>query len=458
MLNRPKSKLRVNPATTCLFAGLIIFHSLGFSKTVNGFQSQLPQVQIPQIQIPGNTQPVFNNPSTNNSTQLQAYELDLQSVRSREQQIQDFRNDLKQEKFYADYLKHLEETKHYRNEYDQLTKAFSPDSFSLIKAIYIIENAYYNNTVPYDRFSKAIQLRADLVKQILKREGLDRSNNLALNYAIQKLFSQTNTYYNAKTKQSIAVPPIKYDFEDFKGQQKYDQMFVTKALASGKGQCHSMPLLYLCVAELLGAKANLSLAPEHSFIQFFDDKNRRMSFECTNGNLVSENWLMQSGFINATALKNKTYLDTLSQRKLFAQCMADLALGYQTKFGNDDFLEQIQRTIEKIDSSNLTAKILSANLSTERALAQIKAAGSPNPQQLQQYPEAYAAYLQMMYSYAALDNTGFQEMPPEMYQAWLRSVEKEKKSRQAQELQAKMQQEINILKKAKVTFIKTKRN
>jgi hypothetical protein len=456
MINRPKQKLRLNPAKTCLFAWLLLSHSLGFSQTMNGFQPQLPQVQIPQVHIPGNSQPAFNNPSANNSTQLQAYELDLQSVRNREQQMQDFRNDLKQEKFYTDYLKHLEETKHYRNAYNQLTKAFSPDSFSLIKAIYIIENAYYNNTVPYDRFLKAIQLRADLVKQILKREGLDRNNNLALNYAIQKLFSQTNTYYNPRTKQSIAVPPIKYDFEDFKGEQKYDQLFVTKALSTGKGQCHSMPLLYLCIAEVLGAKANLSLAPEHSFIQFFDDKNRRMSFECTNGNLVSENW--QSGFINATALKNKIYLDTLSQRKLFAQCMADLALGYQAKFGNDNFLEQIQKTIEKIDSSNLTAKILNANLSTERALAQIKAAGSPNPQQLQQYPEAYAAYVQMMHSYATLDNTGFQEMPPEMYQAWLRSVEKEKKSRQAQELQAKMQQEINILKKAKVTFIKAKKN
>ena len=305
---------------------------------------------------------------------------------------------------------------------------------------------------------KAIQIKADLVKQILKRERLDANNNLALNYAIQKLFSQTNYFYNAKTKQTVAVLPIRYDFEDFKGEKKYDQLFVTKALVSGKGQCHSMPLLYLCVAEVLGAKANLSLAPEHSFIQFFDDKGRRMSFECTNGNLVSENWLMQSGFINATALKNKTYLDTLSQRKLFAQCMADLALGYQSRFGNDDFLEHIRKAIVDIDSTNLTAKILDANLSTQLALNQIKSAGSPSPQDLSQCPEAYAAYQRMNESYASLDNTGFQEMPPEMYQAWLQSIEKEKKSQQAKELQAKMRQEIEILKKAKVRFIKENKN
>lgn len=450
---RPKTKLYIHLPCTSLFVGFQFFISICFSQIpATNFQGQLPQVQIPTLQ------PNYNPAATNLNGQMQVYERDLQNFKSSEQKAQDIQRSLQQEKFYRDHLKRLEETKFYRNAYSLLTQAFSPDSFSLIKAIYVVENAYYDNKLPYDKFVKSIQLKADLVKQILKREKLDAKNNLALNYAIQKLFSQTNYYYNAKTKQSIAVPPIKYDFEDFKGEKKYDQLFVTKALVSGKGQCHSMPLLYLCVAEVLGAKANLSLAPEHSFIQFFDDKGRRMSFECTNGNLVSENWLMQSGFINATALKNKTYLDTLSQRKLFAQCMADLALGYQAKFGNDEFIEQLQNKIEDIDSTNLTAKILAANLATEAALNQIKAAGSPPSQELPKYPEAYTAYQRMMTSYAVLDNTGFQEMPPERYQAWLQSIEKEKKSQQAKELQAKMKQEIDILKKAKVTFIKEKKN
>ena len=402
--------------------------------------------------------PIFNNPNQQQDRQIQQYERDLQAVNARDQQAAETKNELKQENFYRDYLAHLEETKIYRSTYNQLLKEFNPDSFSIVKATYLVENAYYNNTLPFDRFANAINARAALVKQILKREHIDPKNNTALNYGIQKLFSQPNNYSNSKTKRTITVQPVKYDFKDFKGEKDLSQVFVTKLLTSGTGQCHSMPLLYLCVAEMLGAKANLSLAPEHSFIQIFDNNGKRLSFECTNGNLVSENWLLQSGFINAAALKNKTYLDTLSQRKLFAQCLADLAIGYQKRFGYDDFLKQIQQKIEQIDSTNLSAKILNANIATVTAMNEIKAAGNPKPQDLPKYPQAYQAYQQMIESYQQLDNTGFQNIPKETYQTWRKSIKKEQQNQKTKELQRQMQREIEWLKKMKSTFQNNIRN
>jgi hypothetical protein len=402
--------------------------------------------------------PIFNNSNPQNNRQLQQYERDLQAVNARDQQMAEMQNDLKQEKFYRDYLAHLEETKYYRNTFNQLIKGFSPDSFSIIKATYLVENAYYNNTLPYDKFLNAINARAELVKQVLKREHINATNNTALNYGIQKLFSQPNNYYNPKTKKTTTIQPLKYDFKDFKGEKDFPQVFVTKLLMSGTGQCHSMPLLYLCLAETLGAKANLSLAPEHSFIQMFDNNGKRFSFECTNGNLVSENWLLQSGFINATALKNKTYLDTLSQRQLFAQCLADLAIGYQKRFGYDDFLQQIQQKIMQLDSNNLSGQMLNANIATVNAMNQIKAAGSPKPQDLPNYPEANKAYLQMQESYKQLDNTGYQEIPKDTYAAWQKSIKKEQQKQKTKELQQQMQREIEMLKKVKMTFKKDIKN
>jgi hypothetical protein len=118
---------------------------------------------------------------------------------------------------------------------------------------------------------------------------------------------------------------------------------------TGKGQCHSMPLLYLAIAEQLGAKAYLSLAPEHSFIQYFNNDNDRINFETTNGNMVSQSFMLRSGFINASALKNKTYLDTLSQRQLYAQCLADLLISYEREHGHDDFAEQMKQKIQQIN-------------------------------------------------------------------------------------------------------------
>jgi hypothetical protein len=461
-----------------------LFLTFGLTSTYGQTTNSITTPTVPSIQIPQvyKFRPVENNqftPTPNQfknisqfdntliynsqnqqqpKSQIEQYERDLQAVNARDLKLAETQKELKQEKFYRDYVAHLEETKIYRNSYTQLLNSFNPDSFSIIKATYLVENAFYNNTLPFDRFANAINARASLVKQILKREQIDPTNNTAINYGIQKLFSKPNNYYNAKTKQSTTVQPLKYDFKDFKGEKDLSQVFVTKLLMTGKGQCHSMPLLYLCLAEALGAKANLSLAPEHSFIQIFDNNNKRLSFECTNGNLVSESWLLQSGFINSTALKNKTYLDTLSQRKLFAQCLADLAIGYQKRFGNDEFLKQMQLKIEMIDSTNLTAKILNANIATVTAINQIKEAGSPKLQDLPNYPEANQAYLHMQESYNQLDNTGFQNIPKEAYQVWRKSIAKEQQSQKTKELQRRMQQEIEMLKKVKTVIINNTKN
>ena len=122
------------------------------------------------------------------------------------------------------------------------------------------------------------------------------------------MFSQNNIYYDTKTKKEFVAKKIAYDFDDFDGEKDWTKMFVTKLLQTNSGQCHSLPLLYLCIAEQLHAKAYLSLAPNHSFIQYFDSKGERKNFETTNGNLVNIIWLMQSNAISSIALKNKTYL------------------------------------------------------------------------------------------------------------------------------------------------------
>ena len=97
-----------------------------------------------------------------------------------------------------------------------------------------------------------------------------------------------------------------------------------------------------------------------------------MNFETTNGNLVSNTWLAQSGYITAQALQNKTYLDTLSQRKLYAQMLSDLLLGYLDNFSYDDFAEQMRQRILQINADNTTALIIDANIKRQIAFQKIK--------------------------------------------------------------------------------------
>lgn len=369
------------------------------------------------------------------------------------QQLADIERDMMEIEGYRKERELLIQTQAYRQAFNEL-KQLNPDSFSITKAVFTVENAWYNNTLSYSQLTRALQERAALVKQILQREKLSPKNNLAINYGIQKMYAQANPFYSAKYKQTVQVPPFKYDFDDYRGEKDYSKMFVWKLLATGKGQCHSMPLAYLMIAEQLGAKASLSLAPQHSFIQFTGGNGKCVNFETTNGSLVSNAWLVQSGFITAQALQNKTYLDTLSTRKLYAQVMGDLLLGYLSKFPYDAFAERLQQEILGINPRNLTALMVDANTKTQAAMQQIKAAGSPKPEDLPSYPEAYQAWQQMQAAQDRVTALGYQDMPEEQYQQWLQTIEREKKRQANQQLKEDLQQQLQQLKK--VTFTNTK--
>ncbi len=424
--------------------------------------AQFQQIDINHFSTPSNQQTQLYSPNPILSGQNPIEQQNRQilqnagmlpgATNSRQvQAMADLERDLMQEKFYRDHLEWMSKTKAYQEAFQTFSK-FNPDSFSLSKAVFTIENAYYDNKFKYEGFEKALKQRGELVKQILKRENLSTKNNTALNYGIMKLYQQSNNYYDKKSKQTISVKPFRYDFEDFRGEKDYTKMFTSKMMTTGKGQCHSMPLTYLMIAEQLGAKAWLSLAPQHSFVQFADNNNNLMNFETTNGNLVSSNWMQQSGFINANALKSKTYLDTLSQRQLYAQCLSDLLLGYMDKFGYDDFAEQMRQRILQENPNNTTANIIDANIKAQIAVQKINAAGRPKEEDLPKFPDAYQAYLNMQTAYEKVDGLGYQDMPKEAYQKWLKSIDVAKKKQENKEIQERMKREIEYLKKLKITI------
>lgn len=364
----------------------------------------------------------------------------------------DVLNDIQEFKTGKSEMEWISRTSAYRSAFEKLMR-MNPDNYSLTDVVYTVENAYFDNKILVQRHKEELKRKADIVRQVLKREGLDIKDNMVLNYGIQKLFQKPVSYYDKKLKQTVSVKPFSYDFKDYRGDTNYYNMFVSKMMAKNSGQCHSMPLMYLMIAEELNAQAWLSLAPQHSFVQFLDRNDNLLNFETTNGNLVSSNWLLQSGFINANALKEKTYMDTLSKRELFAQCMSDLLLGYMHKFGYDSFAEKIHRTITSINPQNLTVALIDANLKTQNALSAIKHAGMPKESDLPNFPNAYQAYLTMHQSYEQVDVLGYQDMPDEAYRAWLKTIENEKKKQENKELKQRLQQEIQMQRKPKSTVV-----
>ncbi|MFT3947176.1 MAG: hypothetical protein QM763_09405 [Agriterribacter sp.] len=342
----------------------------------------------------------------------------------------------------------------YQQHLEQLLQ-LNPDGFSIIKAVYLTESAWYDNPPSFEEFQNKIKKYATAVKQLLLREGLDTKNNTAINYGVQQLYKKDNTYYDKQSGKTYRLSKLSYDFNDYVGDNDFRNMFVIKLLNTQQGQCHSLPLLYLCIVELLGGKAYLSLSPNHSFIQHFDAGGSRYNFETTNGNHVSESWMMQSTFVSAAALANKTYLDTLSGRQLYARVLGDLLLEYREELGYDAVTNAIIQKIQDIDPGNMAALMAQANIATVELDDILRESGYPPPDQINQYPGIEQAYYKRQAFYKKIDDKGFQEMPPEIYQHWLRSMDEETQKQQSEQEYKKLLQELKKLKNVKPTLKNT---
>lgn len=315
----------------------------------------------------------------------------------------------------------------YKAVFDEILKMHAGEiPFSLKRAVFMVENVYCDYALDYAEFNRMINAQVEALNYLMVKEKISPDNQLGKNYLIQKLFAEEISYKNSQGELKKAGG-YGYDFEDFTGVADWKKMFVWKLLKTGHGQCHSLPLLYLILAEETKTKAWLTLAPEHSFIQFRDEKqNTWYNFETTNGNVVSTNWIIESGYITSEAIKNKIYLDTLSRAGIVSALLADLTMGYIQKNGFDELTFSVIDRLEKICPSNIQAHLLKADAitySTQRIAAKYK---YPPKDKMQEYPELYNQFLKMNSQYDKIDNLGYIPMPEEMYQIWLKSFNKEK--------------------------------
>lgn len=335
------------------------------------------------------------------------------------------------------------ETKNYYLAYDGLLDmATEKTPIDIGKAIFLVENAYNDNKGSYEEFDKMLNHIVLFCKQYMIHNGYDTTSNLAKNMMLFRFFSDT-LELNGKNHF-----PITYDFDDYMGYKDWRKMFVTKLLKANSGQCHSMPLLYKALAQRMGAEAYISFSPKHTYIQFREG-NKFYNLELTNGMLITEDLIFESGFIKTETIRSGIYMDTLSNQQTVAYMIQDLAQGYGIKFGNDGFvIEALNKSMEYFPNS-IHGMMLKSNYYTgllNQYLYEIETRYNekPNPQQLKaKYPIVYETYLQRNAMYDMIDNTGYEPISTQQYEAWLKSIGEEKNR---QEHLKEKEQLFNIMK------------
>ncbi|MBI3377384.1 MAG: hypothetical protein HY035_03130 [Nitrospirae bacterium] len=151
---------------------------------------------------------------------------------------------------------------------------------------------------------------------------------------------------------------IKYDFSDPFGKNTKNR-YINGVLDSKRGNCVSIPILYLAIAQRLGYPVYAVAAPEHLFLRYVDPIFKDQNIEATGGGGYSSDKEYIKNFqISKAGIKSGTYLKTMSHRALVADMVSQLA-GYWIEKG--DFRRAI-RYLEKCVKISPNSAEINSNL------------------------------------------------------------------------------------------------
>jgi len=112
--------------------------------------------------------------------------------------------------------------------------------------------------------------------------------------------------------------PFSYDHDDPLGSNVANKLLATY-LHTRRGNCVSMPVLFLILADRIGLNVGLSTAPLHVLVRYTDSQGRAFNLETTSGaNLARLAWYRQNLPMTDRALESGLYMRTLSKRESIA--------------------------------------------------------------------------------------------------------------------------------------------
>lgn len=307
----------------------------------------------------------------------------------------------------------------YDTAYSELTSMLlSADSLDLKRAVYLVENSFFEDRLNEDAFNQAIKTYASIANNIKNSWEIvyqEKDKDVAtaqsavfvlLTDSVPFQFNEGITYHT----------PFLYNNEDFAGQKDWSNMFVSKMLETHRGNCHSMPFLYKIIMDELGYESHLALAPNHIYIKANNKKVGWYNIELTCADFPTDAWYAASGYIHTDAIRNGIYMRALSDKEAVAMTLVDLAQGYQAKFGIEDgsFIIKCCDTALEHFPTYINGMLLKAEILTELYR-------KSNDEEL---------FSQMTELYGNIHKLGYRKMPQRMYANWLSSLNSEESNQQ----------------------------
>ena len=186
-------------------------------------------------------------------------------------------------------------------------------------ALVLAKDFYPNLNIPY--FLEAFDYLAQRFEALMKTGDYSKP--------IDKI-KLLNTYLYKKGWWNDSIS-FSYDDEDyflngFHGIRKKSNKFINGYIATKKGSCITMPMLYLIIAERINLPLYPVISPKHFFVRYIPKdltETFEANIETTNGgSFLSDQTYIDDAGIPKRAIENGVYLKTLTKKEFIAALLA----------------------------------------------------------------------------------------------------------------------------------------
>lgn len=120
---------------------------------------------------------------------------------------------------------------------------------------------------------------------------------------------------------------------------KIPNKLIANYLKSRKGNCVSMPLLFVILGQKLGINVTIAQAPEHLFVRYSDESGQSFNLETTHGAGFKRDASYMAEFeITQKAINNGFYLRSLSKKETVLAVSLKLTEHYSDKKDADSLM------------------------------------------------------------------------------------------------------------------------
>ena len=173
--------------------------------------------------------------------------------------------------------------------------------------------SYEGAKFTFDRMIAADSVKVGVAKEVDRlsraaKVAAASGDNIAKLQAVRQVIYESGPWNDNR--------PFTYDQADPYGANLQNKLLATY-LTTRRGNCVSMPILHLIVAERLGLNVSLSTAPLHVFVRYTNPTNRRsLAIETTSGGYPArEVWYHERMGVTDAQVQSGIYLGVLTKRE-----------------------------------------------------------------------------------------------------------------------------------------------